>query len=216
MKYVRFPPTVQNYDLLSHTILLGGDLVYGKTTRRDGVSFSYICTQCYGLICIAYGHIFISSSSGAVLLQVLLPEREPLYNFNTFVEHSFQHQRFKFTVSYAGRIHTELMHRLDLLQPAMFLIDPFWIKRNFHIHNTFTEIMDDHTIFPTFTFFKLHNYNFPQTRQYTGGWPLYTWMFLPTQIKFRAPMYSTAPPSARNVSLYYYTIYMFASSEPSS
>lgn len=141
-KSVRLHSTLENYTRLTHTLLFRGD-VYGKRHGRDGVSFSYNGIVYYGLMYCSYGHRFSRFPSSAQLVQVLILERVSLYSGNKLVEKRFLHERFMFSVSNAGHIHTVLVQRADLLQPRMFLIDSFWIKQKFNLRKQLHEIETD-------------------------------------------------------------------------
>lgn len=103
--------------------------------------FSYNCIIYYGLTHCSYRHHSATLQSNAQLVQLLILEGEALYNCNNPLGRLFLHQCFKFTVSTAGYIHTAFIHRADLLQPSMFVIDAFCIKQKFNIQKSLYEVL---------------------------------------------------------------------------
>lgn len=101
-------------------------------------------------------------------MQVLLLRPAEVSPGNVHVVQKFGHDGLRFARFTEGYIHTALIPIMDLLRPAMFVIDPYLLKTTYNMHKSFHEIYENSAVFPRTHFFKLHKFNFHDRSQLIG------------------------------------------------
>lgn len=167
VKSAGFPATTSNKSLLNRKCY-AGHMVYGKRNRRDGIAFLHDGTLRYGLAQCVFAPVQSRMSRNARLILILLLDQIDPDQDNSTVVTKFGHSRFQFSRSEAGHINVALIQATNLLSPEMFVLDPYWLKRNHGVHTKFEAILDSNELLPSARFFKFNNFNFKERSQATA------------------------------------------------
>lgn len=165
VKSARLPHTEH---LISNAVY-GGEVVYGKRNRRDGIVFMLHGTRRYGLVHCVFAPVQCRMPRSARLIFALLLDQIDPDQGNTTVVQKFGHERFKFNRSSSGHITVVAIQASNLLGPAMFVLDPYWLRQEHGVHTEFQKILDSNDLLPSAKFFKLNNFNFERRTQVSGS-----------------------------------------------
>lgn len=88
---------------------------------------------------------------------------------NTAVVHIYKHERYKYSVSGSGHINLVLVDKSKLIQPVIVVADLYWLKFNYGIQYTFTDIYDNVILEAEARLFTVRRFNLYQRRQEIGS-----------------------------------------------
>ena len=168
MKAVRIDRSSPSYNQLRHTVLYGGDDVYGYKNRRDGVLFQLDGSIKIGLLQCVFSSKRVSSHSNVQLALIRLLKDVPPDDNNRLVVDLYGHTRLAYDLSENNIVRTVLVDSKSLTQQFMVVPDPFWIVNSQSEYKKFDDVADDEETQSKIKFFSVINFSVFKHFQFKG------------------------------------------------
>lgn len=133
---------IPRYNDLLYTSVFSGDQLYGTRHRHDAVLYSAHNTIHMAIWDSSRQSSSITTTTTTIPKLVLLRRLVEVYrdHGNCSIVHNFGHLRYGYSISTTELVRTILIPSTDVLQPAVLVVDGYWLKNANSLHHRFDSI----------------------------------------------------------------------------
>lgn len=150
---------VPHFHRILYTLLCGSDFVYGTRHRHDGVLFNLDGMRQVGMVDSICAHSGRHLPGGFRAFLIRLIDRTQPQAGNTSLVIQYGHARYRYSLPNSGFVRTVLMPSPCLLQPALLVIDPYWMRQSCAVQSKFEKVRDGTDTQDSVRFFSVKHFS---------------------------------------------------------